>query len=50
MGMKDRNLELEYCSTEEVDAEVFTKSLGRVKLHRFVGMLGTHVCRSALDM
>ena len=48
--VEDRKLELEYCSTEDMVADVFTKALGRVKLQKFVGMLGMDGCRSALDM
>jgi len=48
--VEDKKLELEYYPAEDMVADVFTKALGRVKLHRFVGMLGMAGRRSALDM
>ena len=47
--LEDGSLDLEYCRTEDMVADVLTKALGRIKLQKFVGMLGLQVCKSAVD-
>ena len=38
------HLKLEYCQTEEMTADLMTKSLGRVKYKQFIQKLGMVIC------
>ena len=45
--IEDGSLKLQYCPTEKMSADMFTKALGRVKLSYFTRSIGMDVCRSA---
>lgn len=45
--LEDGSLKLEYCPTENMSADMFTKPLGRVKLSFFRRSIGMAACQSA---
>ena len=45
--VQDRIIELKYCPTEEMVADMLTKALGRIKLHKFVKLVGMSPAQAA---